>query len=67
LDARPFVPFTVYLADGGHVRIPTLDHIHVFPNGRRVIVHKDNDDYEVLSPLMITRLAVEGPIKDDEG
>ncbi|MSR65022.1 MAG: hypothetical protein EXS18_04490 [Verrucomicrobiae bacterium] len=58
--AQPFVPFTIHLADGGHVRVPTVDHVHVFPQGTRVLVMHDDDDYDILSPLLISRITVNG-------
>jgi len=59
VHAAPFVPFTIHLADGGQLRVPTVDHIAVPPAGRRIFVFSDDDRYEVLSPLLITRLAVD--------
>lgn len=59
LAVEPFVPFTIYMADGGHVRVPTVDHVLVFPQGSRLIVTHDDDDYEVLSPLLMSRIAVD--------
>ena len=57
--AIPFVPFTIHLADGGHLRVPTIDHVAVGPSGGRVIVFGDDDTYEVLSGLLISRLTVD--------
>jgi hypothetical protein len=59
LAAQPFVPFTIHLADGGQVRVPTVDHVLVFPQGSRLIVTHDDDSYQVLSPLLISRIAVD--------
>jgi hypothetical protein len=59
LAARPFVPFAIYCADGGMLRVPTLDHAVISPNGRRVIVFFDDDTAQHLSPLLISRVAVE--------
>lgn len=61
LGAIPFLPFTIYLADGGNVRVPTADHVLVFPQGSRLIVTRDDDSYEILSPLLISRLVVDRP------
>jgi len=60
ITSQPFVPFTIHLADGGEVRVPTLDHIFVFPTGSRVIVTHDDDSWDVLSPLLISRITVDG-------
>ena len=50
IAARPFAPFTIHLADGGSVRVPT-----------RAIVHEDNGDYDILSGLLMARMIVEAP------
>jgi hypothetical protein len=60
ISVQPFVPFTIHLADGGQVRVPTFDHVYVFPTGSRVIVTHDDDSWEVLSPLLMSRITVEG-------
>jgi hypothetical protein len=57
--ARPFVPFTIHLADGGQVRVPTVDHVFVFPQGSRFLVSYDDDSYDVISPLLISRITVD--------
>ena len=59
IAAEPFVPFTIHTADGGLLRVPTVDHIAVPPAGGRIFVFGDNDDYEVFSPLLIARLSVD--------
>ena len=57
---RPFVPFTIHLVDGGAVRVPTVDHIHVTPTGNRVFVDFDDGTYDTIRPLMISRVTVDG-------
>ena len=42
LSARPFVPFTIYPADGAELHVPTVDHAAVSPNGRIVVVFFDD-------------------------
>jgi hypothetical protein len=59
VHAVPFVPFTIHLADGGQLRIPTVDHIAVPPAGGRVFVFGEDERYDVVSALMITRLTVD--------
>ena len=59
--AVPFVPFTIHLADGGRVRVPTVDHVAVSPAGGRVIVFTDDDTHDILSGLLISRITVDGP------
>ncbi len=57
--ATPFVPFTIHLADGGQLRVPTVDHIAVPPAGGRIFVFGEDKRYDVVSALMITRVTVD--------
>ncbi len=59
IAARPFVPFGIQLADGGELRVPTVDHIAVSPTGARVVVFADDDSVIHVSPLLISRLTVD--------
>ncbi|MDA1272800.1 MAG: hypothetical protein O2960_01935 [Verrucomicrobia bacterium] len=59
VHAVPFVPFTIHLADGGQVRVPTVDHLAVSPTGGRVIVFADDDTHDILSSLLISRITVD--------
>jgi len=36
-----------------------IDHIAVSPAGGRIVVFGDDDRYDVISALMVTRLAVD--------
>ena len=57
--AASFVPFTIHLANGGQLRVPTVDRIAVPPSGGRVFVFGDDERYDVISGLMITRITVD--------
>jgi hypothetical protein len=59
VHAVPFVPFTIHLADGGQLRVPSVDHIAVPPAGGRIFVFGDDERYDVLSSLLISRLTVD--------
>ena len=59
VHAVPFVPFTIHLADGGQLRVPTVDHVAVPPSGGRVFVFRDDEQYDVLSGLLISRITVD--------
>ncbi len=59
VHAVPFVPFTIHLADGGELRVPTVDHIAVPPAGGRIFVFGDDERYDVLSALLISRITVD--------
>jgi hypothetical protein len=59
VHAVPFVSFTIHLADGGQLRVPTVDHIAVPPAGGRIFVFGDDERYDVLSALLISRITVD--------
>ena len=59
VHATPFTPFTIHLADGGALRVPTVDHAAVPPAGGRVFVFGDDESYDVLSSLLISRITVD--------
>ena len=59
VHASPFVPFTIHLADGGQLRVATLDHIAIPPAGGRIFVFGDDERYDVISALMVTRITVD--------
>jgi len=40
--ASPFQPFVVRLVDGMRYDIPTADHASVSPNGRTLVVFRDD-------------------------
>jgi hypothetical protein len=49
----------MHFADGGQARVPTVDHVYVFPQGSRVLVSYEDDSYEVISPLLIGNITVD--------
>ena len=59
VHASPFVPFTIHLADGAELRVPTVDHVALPPAGGRIFVFSDDDRYDVLAPPLITRVTVD--------
>jgi hypothetical protein len=58
LEAQPFVPFTIYIADGREYRIPTADHAHIPPKALGVNVWTDNNRQYALPVRQIS--GVEG-------
>jgi hypothetical protein len=58
IAAQPFIPFIIHLADGGQLRVPTVDHVAISPTGR-IFVFGADDDYNILSALLISRLTVD--------
>jgi hypothetical protein len=60
VSAQPFVPFAIHMPDGGDVRVSALDHVFIFRTASRVIVTHNDDTWDVLSPLLMSRITVEG-------
>jgi hypothetical protein len=59
VHSAPFVPFTIHLADGGQLRVPSVDHVAVPPTGGRIFVFGEDERYDVISALMVTRVTVD--------
>jgi hypothetical protein len=57
LAARPFVPFSIYPANGADLHVPTVDHAAVSPDGRTVVVFFDDGTAQFLFPPLVARIA----------
>ena len=53
-QATPFQPFRVHMANGRFVDIPHPDFIHLTQTGRRLIVERLDDSFEVIDVLLVT-------------
>lgn len=52
--AVPFQAFRVNMANGKSVEIPYPDFMLLSPNGRRLIVEKMDDTFEIIDVLLVT-------------
>ena len=60
-EATPFVPFTIYLADGRAIPVVSREFLSFSPSGRTIIVHHGaNDNYSVIDLLLVTELETHG-------
>ncbi len=59
LDERPFVPFTIHVADGRTFAVPTPDHAHVQPNRARIVVFTEDGALHILPGLLISGITVD--------
>jgi len=64
IAARPFVPFTIHMVDGGAAPVPTIDHVSITATGNRVFVSYDDGHYDAIRPLMISRLTIDEQAKE---
>ncbi|HWB13656.1 MAG TPA: hypothetical protein VG826_30805 [Pirellulales bacterium] len=58
LNATPFRPFTIHLADGSRHHVPHRDFWSHSPVGRTVIVYHEDDSFSIFDLLLITELKV---------
>lgn len=61
LHASPFAPFKVRLPDGRQIPVPTPDHASLSPAGRRLVIFSDEDQMNILDPILIPALELETP------
>lgn len=62
LYARPFVAFTIHVADGREFHVPTPDHAHVLPRGNRVDAYTDEGRSHFLPTLLISGVSVDSNV-----
>ena len=58
LHQQPFQPFVLHLADGRSIEVPHTDFISISRSGRRVIVEKGDDSFEIVDALLINSVEV---------
>jgi hypothetical protein len=58
-EARPFVPFTISLADGRKLPIRHNEFLALFPSGRAAMVFQDDDRFTMIDLLMVTAVDVD--------
>ncbi len=59
VEAEPFMPFTIHLADGNQLRVPTLDDIALMPSGGRIIVFGEDVRWDIDPSFMVKRVSVD--------
>ena len=58
-EQSPFRPFILRVSDGRSFRIHHRDYLSISPDGRNVIVYKDDGGYHLLDPVLISGVDVE--------
>ncbi len=59
--ARPFVPFTLYLADGRAIPVVHNEFLAVAPPGRIVVATQPDGSFETIDLLLVTSIGVAAP------
>ena len=55
----PFQPFTIHMADGRHIHVPSLDHIKL-TTARATVIHDDGTE-DILPGLLMAGLTIHTP------
>ncbi len=58
-QARPFVPFSISLADGRKFPVRHNEFLAIFPSGHTAMVFHDDDRFTLVDLPMITALDVD--------
>jgi hypothetical protein len=56
--ARPFVPFTLTLADGRKLKVPHNEFFSFFPSGRSAVLTHADDGFTLIDLFMVTAVDV---------
>ena len=58
-EARPFVPFTITMADGRKLPVIHNEFLYFFPSGRAVMLTHRDDRFTLMDTLLITAVDVD--------
>ena len=53
-ETRPFVPFTITLADGRKLTVPHNEFFSFFPSGRSAILTHGDESFTLIDLFMVT-------------
>jgi hypothetical protein len=56
LQATPFRPFTIHLADGREPRVPHREFLSQSPGGRTIIIFQKDENFSIVDLLLVTDL-----------
>jgi hypothetical protein len=63
VNAQPFRPFTVCMADGARYYVPERDFVTITPGGRTLIIMAAPEKVKLLDVLLVTEIEREEPVK----
>jgi len=58
-EARPFVPFTIALADGRKLTVVHNEFLYFFPSGRAVMLTHNDDRFTLIDVRHVTSVDVD--------
>jgi hypothetical protein len=61
LQAAPFCPFTLRMADGRSLPVQHRDFVGISPSARTIIVYRDDESFSIVDLLLVNELDVQAP------
>jgi len=55
---RPFRPFSVRLASGSQIQVPSEDNVAIHPNGKTFVIFEPARGYRIMDLPLVTDLSV---------
>jgi len=59
INAQPFQPFTVRVADGNAYPVPARDSVSLQPNGRTLLIWGEAGKIKLLDSMLVTEIEKE--------
>ena len=56
VQAQPFHPFVLHLADGRNLRVEHPEFLSISPAGRTIVVHTPDDSMQIVDLLLVVSL-----------
>jgi hypothetical protein len=67
LQAQPFCPFALRMADGRSLDVAHRDFLAISPSGRTIIVYRADESFSVVDLLLVNELEVQAPAPKSGG
>lgn len=61
IDAQPFAPFALRLADGRSINVPHKEFISVHPRGRTAVVWNERGAGNIVDVMLVTNIELSPP------
>ncbi len=61
LQAQPFRPFSLRMADGRALQVPHREFLSTSPGGRTIIVYRADESFSIVDLLLVNELDFQPP------
>ena len=62
LQAQPFRPFNLRMADGRALLVPHKEFLTMSPGGRTIIVFRPDESFSIVDLLLVNELDFQAPV-----